>query len=103
MPICNNCGKDVDASAYDVDEELCEDCMEQRDFCHACSGTGIGQGDPNTSRCQACGGSGSKKTRRDRERDDMDRADYEYDRMKDERAERAEERNRRLDGDRKDS
>lgn len=41
-PICKGDGKDPDGDAG----------------CGCCVGTGIGRGDPNTSRCSSCGGSG---------------------------------------------
>ena len=56
---------------------------ESDGYCHACAGTGIGQnGDPDTSRCHVCHGSGEVKSTRD---EDIDRADYERDRDIDDR------------------
>ena len=49
--------------------------------CYMCLGTGIGQGDPNTSRCPLCKGSGELPS----EDDFGDRADYEYDKRRDEK------------------
>lgn len=48
-----------------VDIEISEP-YEYDDTCGTCQGTGIGQwGDPGTSRCHVCGGSGVKKRERD--------------------------------------
>jgi DnaJ-class molecular chaperone len=61
-------------------------CDEDDDTCRTCRGTGIGQyGDPNTSRCYACGGSGVKKP----SRDDVDDGDAAYEERRDRQLEEA--------------
>ena len=54
---------DLDHPAY---EQLVHGgYIEEDDTCTTCAGTGIGQsGDPDTSRCSPCGGSGDSKRRR---------------------------------------
>lgn len=52
-----------------------DETNELDDDCRLCRGTGIGQfGDPATSRCQSCGGSGVQKANRNEDEDDGDRA-----------------------------
>jgi len=51
---CDKCGERWDS---DVDEECPQGCNDRT--CSLCLGTGIGQhGDPDTSKCYACGGRG---------------------------------------------
>ena len=93
--VCGSCGRHM--GPIDPDQDLCPDCRpgEQEDEdddrdCPDCIGTGIGQhGDPDTSRCHACGGSGVRRAPpdssrgdylRDRAIDDAmtDRGDWRY-------------------------
>lgn len=51
---CEWCVRIMEGTAQDNEDED----TGERD-CHLCRGTGIGQhGDPDTSRCVSCGGSG---------------------------------------------
>ena len=70
--------------------ERCEECNKAKCICHAndmncgtCAGTGIGQhGDPDTSKCTACGGKGYFKDEPECEPDyyrEMKDAEYERD------------------------
>lgn len=47
---------DVDACAYAMAQTWIDSRPEP--YCSTCAGTGIGMGDPDTSRCYRCGGSG---------------------------------------------
>ena len=59
--------------------QMADDCVEgpEDDACWTCRGTGIGQfGDPDTSKCGACGGSG---VRRESAESRMERAERRWD------------------------
>lgn len=58
--------------------------MDDEHICQMCQGTGIGVGDPDTSKCVLCRGRGWIK----QEEDLGDRADREYDEWRDRQIER---------------
>jgi hypothetical protein len=75
-------GDIVEDEVPDEDEEG----DEQDDTCWPCRGTGIGMfGDPDTSRCHWCHGSGVMR-HKDRD-DDDDYGDRRYDEMRDRKLE----------------
>ena len=82
---CKTCGQwceEDDVYCSKECEGVCEECDgEGKVICSSCQGTSIGQfGDPDTSKCSTCGGSGMEDCGCDEE-------DYDYDFLRKERLE----------------